>query len=106
MREVSPGDAIFSFVDTRIVAIGIASSYCWESPKPLEFGSTGQNWENLGWQVNVRFVTLSNKIRPKDHISVLRSLLPSKYSPLQENGNGIQSVYLALSRNLTECRQA
>jgi hypothetical protein len=27
MREVSPGDAIFSFVDTRIAAIGIAQSY-------------------------------------------------------------------------------
>jgi hypothetical protein len=38
MREVSPGDLIFSFMDTRIQAIGIAQSYCWESPKPLEFG--------------------------------------------------------------------
>jgi putative restriction endonuclease len=94
MREVSPGDAIFSFVDTRLVAIGIASSYCWECPKPLEFGSTGQNWENIGWRVNVRFVLLRNKVRPKDHIGVLRSLLPSKYSPLQMSGNGIQSVYL------------
>jgi hypothetical protein len=36
MREVAPGDLIFSFMDTRILAIGIAQSYCWESPKPLE----------------------------------------------------------------------
>jgi putative restriction endonuclease len=34
MREVAPGDLIFSFIDTRILAIGIAQSYCWESPKP------------------------------------------------------------------------
>lgn len=47
MRQVSPGDIVFSFVDTRITAIGIARSYCWESPKPQEFGSTGQNWENV-----------------------------------------------------------
>jgi hypothetical protein len=33
-------------------------------------------------------------VRPKDHIDVLRPLLPAKYSPLQLNGNGIQSVYL------------
>lgn len=38
---MSPGDFIFSFVDTRIAAIGIAESYCWESPKPIEFGSAG-----------------------------------------------------------------
>jgi hypothetical protein len=37
MREVSPGDVVFSFADTRIIAIGAAKSYCWECPKPLEF---------------------------------------------------------------------
>lgn len=47
MREVAPGDLIFSFMDTRILAVGIAQSYCWESPKPLEFGTAGQNWENI-----------------------------------------------------------
>jgi hypothetical protein len=95
MREVSPGDLIFSFVDTRIAAIGIAKSYCWECPKPPEFGTTGQNWENIGWRVNVSFTTLLNRIRPKDHMEVLRAVLPDRYSPLQTNGNGIQSVYLA-----------
>ena len=35
MREVSPGDIVFSFVDTRIAAIGIGRSYCWESPKGI-----------------------------------------------------------------------
>ena len=33
-------------------------------------------------------------MRPKDHIDILRPLLPAKYSPLQPNGNGLQSVYL------------
>ncbi len=94
MREVSPGDIVFSFVDTRIAAIGIARSYCWESPKPQEFGSAGQNWENVGWKVRVHFVPLINRVRPKDHMDVLRSVLPDRYSPLQFNGNGIQSVYL------------
>jgi putative restriction endonuclease len=94
MREVAPGDVIFSFADTRISAIGIAQSYCWESPKPSEFGTTGQNWENVGWRVKVAFVRLENQVRPKDHIDLLRHLLPERYSPLQPNGNGLQSVYL------------
>jgi putative restriction endonuclease len=42
----------------------------------------------------VNFVSVLNKIRPKDHIDVLRSALPPRYSPLQGSGNGIQSVYL------------
>ena len=94
MREVSPGDLVFSFVDTRILTIGVAQSYCYESPKPLEFGTSGQNWENVGWRVAVQFTQLSNRVRPKDHIEILRPLLPERYAPLQSNGNGLQSVYL------------
>ena len=95
MREVSPGDLIYSFKDTRILAIGIAESYCWECPKPLEFGLTGDYWENIGWKVKVRFFELANTIRPKDHMDLLGPLRSAKYSPLQANGNGLQSVYLA-----------
>jgi len=103
MREVAPGDLIFSFVDTRITAIGVARSYCWECPKPTEFGYAGQNWENIGWRVNVSFVSLLNKICPKDHMAVLRRVLPSRYSPIQANGNGIQSIYLTeLSQSFAE----
>jgi hypothetical protein len=94
MREVAPGDLIFSFMDTKILAVGIAQSYCWESPKPLEFGAAGENWENIGWRVKVDFTKLAHRIRPKDHIDILRPFLPGKYSPLQPNGNGLQSVYL------------
>lgn len=94
MREVAPGDLIFFFMDTRILAVGIAQSYCWESPKPPKFGTAGQNWGNIGWKVTVKFTELENKVRPKDHIDILRPLLPDKYSPLQPNGNGLQSVYL------------
>src|SRR5215471_8389081 len=94
MREVSPGDVVFSFSDTVIAAIGIAQSYCWESPKPTEFGNTGQYWEDVGWKIRVQFTRLHHRTRPKDHMAVLRPLLPARYAPLQANGNGIQSVYL------------
>ncbi|MGA2608965.1 MAG: HNH endonuclease signature motif containing protein [Terriglobia bacterium] len=95
MREVTPGDIIFSFVDTRIVAMGIAVSYCYESPKPAEFGQTGMNWERVGWWVRVRFTQLINQVRPKEHMALLRGSLPSRYSPLRASGDGLQGVYLA-----------
>ena len=95
MREVSPGDVIVSFCDTRIAALGIAQSYCYESPKPDEFGTAGISWSAIGWKVDVRFQELSNRIRPKENIQELRPFLPEKYSPLQKDGNGLQSVYLA-----------
>jgi putative restriction endonuclease len=95
MREVSPGDIVFSFFDTRIAALGIANSFCDEFPKPTEFGPVGANWSAIGWKVDVRFRELQNRIHPKSHIGRLRPLLPREYSPLMPDGNGKQSVYLA-----------
>jgi hypothetical protein len=94
MKEVSTGDVIFSFSDTRILAIGRAVSGAYEAPKPLEFGRVGAYWELVGWRVDVEFTQLQNRIRPIEHISTLRPYLPAKYSPLQANGKGLQSVYL------------
>jgi putative restriction endonuclease len=94
MREVAPGDVVFSFCDTRIAALGIVSGYCRESPKPEEFGTAGTNWSQIGWRVGVRWQRLTNTIRPKDHIARLRPDLASRYAPLTPEGNGLQSVYL------------
>ena len=94
MREVSPGDVVFSFCDTRIRAIGIVTGGAETGPKP-DFGAAGANWSHEGWFVPVDYCGLNAEFRPKDHIAILRPFLPPKYSPLQANGDGLQSVYLA-----------
>lgn len=93
MRLVQPGDVIFSFYDTYIKAIGVAMRIAETSPKP-DFGKVGLNWSAEGWLVEVEFQVLLKPLRPKDHIEQLRPFLPGKYSPLQSNGNGVQSIYL------------
>lgn len=94
MAEVEPGDIIFSFCDTRIKALGVAVGTAESAPKP-DFEGAGSTWANEGWLVPVEFSELGNQVRPKDHISKLIGFLPAKYSPLQNNGNGLQNVYLA-----------
>ena len=94
MREVSPGDIVFSFCDTHIKAIGVVTGSAQTGPKP-DFGAAGSNWSLEGWFVPVDYCVLENQVRPKDHIGILRPFLPLKYSPLQANGDGLQSVYLA-----------
>lgn len=94
MRDVAPGDVVFSFCDTRIKAIGVVTGAAATGPKP-DFGTAGTNWSQEGWFVPVDYCTLDQQIRPKDHIGILRPFLPSKYSPLQISGDGLQSVYLA-----------
>ena len=103
MKEVAPGDIIFSFQGTYIRALGISQSYCFESPKPLEFDTAGASWSNIGWKISVRYTKLSNSIRPSDEMNSLRPLLPERYSPLQPSGRGNQSVYLTnLPEDLAE----
>lgn len=94
MTKVEVGDIVFSFKDTLIPAIGVATSEAYSYPKPSEFGLAGENWSNEGWCIDVDYHELSNQIRPKDYIDVIRPTLPPKYSPLQDNGNGNQGVYL------------
>jgi hypothetical protein len=94
MREVAPGDVIFSFQGTYIRAIGVAQSHCYEAPKPSEFGVAGGNWSDIGWKIEVRYFQLKNQIRPADQMAMLLPLLPKRYSPLQQTGRGNQSVYL------------
>lgn len=95
MREVAPGDIVFSFKDTLIQAVGVATDFCFESPKPTEFGSTGINWDRIGWKVPVHWNLLANRIRPSEYMKQLAPLLPAKYSPLNMAGRGQQAVYLA-----------
>ncbi len=93
MREVSPGDVVFSFCDTRIKAVGIVTVAAQTAPKP-DFGNAGSNWSNEGWYVTVSYLFLDAPMRPADHMAVLGPLLPARYAPLMPNGSGKQSVYL------------
>ena len=94
MREVAPGDVVFSFCDGYIKAIGLAVSHAYEAPKPLEFGQAGAYWDKIGWRVDASFIELRAPIRPVQHMDRLGPLLPRQYSPLQQNGHGLQGVYL------------
>ena len=94
MTQVEPGDIVYSFCDTYIKAIGVATRRAVTSPKPEEFGDAGQNWNSEGWLVEVDFQEIENPIKPANHMDRLKPTLPEKYSPLQANGNGNQ-VYLA-----------
>ena len=68
MTEVQAGDLVFSFCDTFIKAVGIATGPATSAPKP-DFDKAGGNWSNVGWLVPVEFTELSRTVRPKDHIS-------------------------------------
>jgi putative restriction endonuclease len=94
MREVAPGDLVLSFEGTYIRAVGVVQSFCYECPKPAEFGIAGPNWENIGWKVDVYYRDLIGQFRPADQMAVIGPRLPAQYAPLLADGRGKQGIYL------------
>jgi len=43
MKKVCPGDLVYSYANTAIIAVGIARTHCYSFPKPTEFGTAGSN---------------------------------------------------------------
>jgi hypothetical protein len=92
---VRPGDVIFSYAHALIRAVGIVESNCVASAIPDEFGRTGDQWNPDGYLVKIFWLELDQPMSPKSAIEQFQHLLPVRHSPLQQNGNGNQSIYLA-----------
>ncbi|CVD66086.1 HNH endonuclease [Serratia marcescens] len=95
LTEVRPGDLIFSYANLKLGAVGKALSSAYDFEKPDEFRDSDGVWLRDGWRIDVQFERLQAPIRPKQFIAQIQPLLPPKYSPLQKDGNGNESCYLA-----------
>lgn len=95
LTEVRPGDLIFSYANLKLGAVGKALSSAYDFEKPDEFRDSEGVWLRDGWRIDVQFERLQAPIRPKQFIAQIQPLLPPKYSPLQKDGNGNESCYLA-----------
>lgn len=94
MGLFQPDDIVFSFSKQYIQHLGIITSPAITSPNPVD-PSKGQE----GWLVRVQWQKLPIPFRPKAIMPLLRPLLPEKYSPIDNQGNGNQHVYLAAVPN-------
>ena len=100
MQKIEPGDVIFSFVNSHIVSIALATARAVTEPKP-DFGGAGLNWQNEGWHVDVVYSDLPNPIRPKDYIDQIASNLDQKYSPINSSGKGAQAYFFPVGEGLS-----
>lgn len=95
MLRVRPGDVVFAYADGHMRAVGECITPAVLAAKPYEFGATGSIWSDEGWLVRVNFTRISVPLRPADHMDIIGPQLPSKYSPIREDGHGNQGAYLA-----------
>ena len=94
MRKLVPGDIVFSYANALIKAVGVVKSYCYEFPKPSEFGAAGSKWSDAGWRVDIDYRILATPVRTIDHIAHLRPFLSEKHAPLKTKSGGANEAYL------------
>lgn len=96
LTRVAKGDVVFSFANAEICAIGTATAAYVEAPRPKYKAKGAASWNKRGYYVPVAWAPLEKRLSPREHIAVIRGLLPKRNSPIRaENGYGNQSCYLA-----------
>ena len=92
MEKVNPGDIIFNNVNGALRSYCIATSAAYDFTKPAELE---QEWEQLGWKINARYVDLPEPIVISDHLESIGDIFPKKYSPYSVQHKKANQSYLA-----------
>jgi len=99
MKQVQPGDLIFSYVDQKIPSISIAKSAAIPSPRPKEFADPDL-WKQEGAKIEVEYRDLKPALEVPKISAQLEALLPPKYSPLTKKGakkgTGVQGYLFSI----------
>ena len=84
VRLVEEGDIVFSHMHGKIVAVGVAQSFPYESDRPTEF-SQHLTWRKEGRRVDVAFEELSEKVAVKELYDILKpTFVGNKNHPMNE----------------------
>lgn len=87
MKEVNEGDRIFHYVKGNIVAISVAKTGC----QVISKSSAMENQKHLadnGYLVELEYHELEEPLNIHSNFNEIVTLLPIKYSPFQQDGNG------------------
>jgi hypothetical protein len=94
MNDVRPGDVIFSYVGGKIVAVAVAKTTAYDSPRPTGLGEG--LWEEAGKRIDVEYRDLSAPLAIAGVVAEVQPLLPERYSPLNRFGTGNQGYLFSL----------
>ena len=87
MKEVRKGDRVFHYVKGHIIAISVAKTGCQEISKPTAMETHNHLYET-GYLVELEYHELEVPLNLHLNFNEILKLLPIKYSPFQQDGNG------------------
>ncbi len=99
MTNVKEGDRFFHYVKGNISAISVAVSNCQEAAKPTAIQNFEQ-WGENGYLAQLQYHELEVPLNIRTNFDALLPLLPLKYSPFQQDGNGNQGYLYPCNEEL------
>ncbi len=97
MTKCDVGDVVFSVVRNEIVSRGIVKKRAVTEDNPFD----NELWINEGWKVELDYNFTINNIKVKDHIDLIKDLLPDKYAPFNPiTGRGNQGYLYTIPNQL------
>ncbi|OAH52919.1 MULTISPECIES: HNH endonuclease [Bacillaceae] len=99
MTNVKEGDRFFHYVKGNINAISVAVSNCQEAAKPTAIQNFEQ-WGENGYLAQLQYHELEMPLNIRTNFDALLPLLPLKYSPFQQDGNGNQGYLYPCNEEL------
>jgi hypothetical protein len=94
IRNVVPGDVIFSYASRSFTAVSIAKTEPFSSDKPV--GTRTKDWGTDGLQVDVAYRDAHPAAPLKDVHALLSRLLPENNSPLKSDGSDREGYLFGL----------
>jgi putative restriction endonuclease len=99
MTEVKKGDRVLHYVKGNIVAISIAVEDCILASKPSNLQAHSR-WNDEGYLVKLQYHELETSVNIREKFDAISSLLPIKYSPIQNSSKGNQGYLYPCNEEL------
>ena len=99
MKEIEPGDLIFSVVQQMVVSVNQALSSVVDAEKPAEM-QTGNTWGQEGYLVKAEYHFLEEPFSVRENIQEILPLAQHKYSPFTSSGGGNQGYLYSITEEL------
>jgi putative restriction endonuclease len=100
MTRLNVGDIVYSYINGALKYVGVVAGSAETSRRP-DFGFTGSQWNDNGWAVDMRYVSITD-IVPQDHLDFYATVAPTRHAPMNRYGVVVSQYLFAIPDSLGE----
>lgn len=99
MDKLKPSDVVFNYYKGKVLGYCVIKSNCYDFSRPNEY-SEEVEWEGTGRMIDADYVLFDTPIDINAEYNKIKHLLPTKYSPLNDNARANQGYLYSIPDNL------